>query len=148
MNFILSIWEYILIFILAAIPWVEIAVVIPLAIIRGANPLLVGIISFLGNLATVYLLIHYFEKYQQWRSKRKSKGRKRTKRAIEIWNKYGLPGLALTGPIITGAHLAVIIAISLGAKKQLTFQWTTFSLGIWTIFLTITSYYGVGLFKG
>ncbi len=150
MNFIVSVWEYVLIFILAAIPWIEIAVVIPLAIIRGANPLLVGVISFLGNLATVYLLIYFYEKYEAWQSKRKTKKKKkkRTKRAVEIWNKYGLPGLSLSGPIITGAHLAVVIAISLGAKKQLTFRWTTISLGLWTIVLTVTSYYGVGLFKG
>lgn len=148
MDFFLSLWEYIVIFILAAVPWVEILIIIPIGIINGLNPFLVGLLSFLGNLSTVYLLIFFFEKYEQWRAKKKKKKeKKRTKRAVEIWNKYGLPGLSLAGPFLTGAHLAVVIAISLGAKKKATFVWTTISLALWTILLTISSYYGVDLFK-
>ncbi|QOY35022.1 small multi-drug export protein [Anaerobacillus isosaccharinicus] len=148
MDFFLSLWEYIVIFILAAVPWVEILIIIPIGIINGLNPILVGLLSFLGNLSTVYLLIFFFEKYEQWRAKKKKKKeKKRTKRAVEIWNKYGLPGLSLAGPFLTGAHLAVVIAISLGAKKKATLVWTTISLALWTILLTISSYYGVDLFK-
>lgn len=147
MDLLLSIWEYILIFILAAIPWIEILIIIPIGIIQGLNPVLVGGLSFLGNLSTVYLLIVFFDKFQQWRAKKKKKEKKRTKRAVEIWNKYGLPGLALAGPFLTGAHLAVVIAITLGAKRQATFVWTTISLALWTIAITVTSYYGVDFFK-
>lgn len=146
MDFLLSLWEYIVIFILAAVPWIEILIIIPIGIIQGLNPVLVGLLSFLGNLSTVYLLILFFEKFKQWRSKKKPKEKKRTKRAIEIWNKYGLPGLSLAGPLITGAHLAVVIAISLGAKKHLTLLWSTISLAVWTIVITIFSFYGIELF--
>ncbi|MFN7252835.1 MAG: small multi-drug export protein [Anaerobacillus sp.] len=148
MEFLLSLWEYIVIFILAAIPWIEILIIIPIGIINGLNPILVGLLSFLGNLSTVYLLILFFDKFQQWRAKKQpKKEKKRTKRAVEIWNKYGLPGLSLAGPFLTGAHLAVVIAISLGAKRHSTLVWTTISLAIWTIAITVTSYYGVDLFN-
>ncbi len=146
MTYILTIWEYIVVFILAAVPWIEIAVVIPIAILNGLNAILVGIISFFGNLITVLLLVVFIEKYQQWREKRKdgnARQSKRTNRAIGIWNKYGLPGLMLLGPILTGSHIAVLIAFSLGARKQKVILWSIISLGLWAIIITILSYYGI-----
>lgn len=143
MDFIITFWEYILVFILAAIPIIEIGIVIPLSLVKGLNPILVAIFAFLGNLSTVYLLIVFFEKYQQWRGKRKDKPKKRSKRAVDIWNKYGLPGLSITAPILIGSHIAVIIAIAFGANKFLTLLWITISLGLWAIAFTVVSYYGV-----
>lgn len=143
MDFIVTFWQYVLIFLLAAIPIIEIAVVIPVGIVKGLNPILVGFLAFLGNLVTVYLLVVFFKKYQQWREKRKRKPQKRSKRAVDIWNKYGLPGLSLTAPILIGSHIAVIIAIAFGAKKVLTLFWMTISLGLWALVFTAASYYGV-----
>lgn len=145
MTYLLTIWEYIVVFVLAAIPWIEIAVVIPIAVLKGLNAMLVGVVSFLGNLTTVLLLVIFIEKYQQWREKRKEKKAKsnRVNRAISIWNKYGLPGLMLLGPIFTGSHIAALIGFSLGAKKQQVLIWSIISLGLWAIIITILSYYGI-----
>lgn len=123
MNILLEIWEYILVFLLGATPWVEIAAVIPLSIIAGLNPILVGLIAFLGNLSTVYLLIIFFEKFREWRKRKKGEDQpksKRQARAVGIWNKYGLPGLSLLGPLLIGSHVAVFIGLLFGAKKQTT----------------------------
>ena len=114
-----------------------------MGLVQGLNPILVGGFAFLGNLTTVYLLIIFIEKYQEWRKKRKRKQRKRNKRAYEIWNKYGLPGLAITAPILIGTHIAAIIAIALGARKIQTLIWMTISLGLWTLVFTVASYFGV-----
>ncbi|QGT98631.1 hypothetical protein SYNTR_0038 [Candidatus Syntrophocurvum alkaliphilum] len=153
MGWLISIWEYVLVFVLAAIPWIEILVVIPIAIIQGLNPILVAVMSFSGNFLTVFILIVLFEKYQKWRSKKKDiteqdkKPSKRTERAKDIWYKYGVPGLSFAGPIITGSHVAVIIGMVLGAKKYSMTTWMTISLGIWTLAITVVSYYGLDFFN-
>ena len=147
---ILSVGEYILVFILAAVPWIEIAVVIPVAILKGMNPLLVGLLSFGGNLITVFLLIIFLEKYLQWRSRRKNRAEEpdersnRARRARAVWEKYGLPGLAFSGPLLLGSHIAALIGLTLGAKKHLMLVWMTVSLGIWTIVIAAAAYYGLG----
>lgn len=77
--------------------------------------------AFLGNLSTVYLLVIFFDKFQQWRSRRKNgqeQKSKRQTRAINIWNKYGLPGLSLLGPLLIGSHIAVFIGLVFGAKNM------------------------------
>jgi UPF0716 family protein affecting phage T7 exclusion len=48
---------YALVFLLAAIPLVEVLLVIPTAVALGLNPALVALAAFAGNLATVVLVI-------------------------------------------------------------------------------------------
>jgi hypothetical protein len=144
------IYEYALVFLGAAIPWLEIALVIPLGIIRGLSPFWVMVVAFLGNMATVLPLIIGFEKFRQWYQNRMEKtGKtpsKRSERAKAIWNKYGLPGLALLGPILIGTHIAAFIGMSLGAEKKWTILWLTISIGLWTLIFGIATALGFDFF--
>ncbi|MCU6710998.1 small multi-drug export protein [Paenibacillus sp. J5C_2022] len=152
MNFLQDVnevWQYVLVFLLGSIPWVEIAAIIPIAIIvAGMNPILVGLLALLGNLATVYLVILFFEKFKQWRTSKKGAGNgksKRRERAEAAWNKYGMPGLALLGPLLIGSHIAAFVGILFGAKKRNAVIWMTLSLIVWTAVLTIASHYGINV---
>ncbi|PAV31570.1 DNA-binding protein [Virgibacillus profundi] len=142
--------EYALVFIGAAIPWMEIALVIPVGIVWGLSPFLVMLLAFVGNLITVVPLIIGFEKVKSWFAKRRRKKEKqpskRTDRGKKIWNKYGLPGLALLGPILTGTHIAAFIGMSLGAKKQWVMLWMTVSIGLWTIIIGVATVMGLDIF--
>ncbi len=159
---------------MAATPWLEILVVIPIGIGMGLHPFWVGFISFIGNFLPIILIVYSLKKFQQtawyktWKEKRAHKKylkemdnetddsdkqlqknkKPKNKRAIAIFNKYGLPGLALLGPAITGIHLAAVIALSLKANKHQTTCWMGGSLLGWTIFLTIASYYSIDWVTG
>lgn len=141
--------EYVLIFLAAATPWLEIALVIPLGIVRGHSPFLVILIAFLGNIITVALLIVMFERVKEYFAK-KGKGdkpkNKRQQRAARIWNKYGLPGLAMLGPILIGTHIAAFIGMSLGAEKKWTLIWSTISIVLWSLVFGIATMMGFDLF--
>ncbi|WP_244895300.1 small multi-drug export protein [Evansella clarkii] len=209
-----TLWQYILIFVMAATPWLEILIVIPIGIAMGLNPYMVGIVSFIGNFLPIILIVYLLKWFQQtkwykgWQEKRRSKKlqkqrkkeaagtngdmqsdtyetihiespvsgqdlnrekneqetdmddqgpgqnpaasnlpakRKASKKekAAAIFHKYGLPGLAFVGPIITGIHLAAVIALSLKSDKLKTAVWMGVSLLIWTIVITAASYYGI-----
>ncbi|KIL43792.1 small multi-drug export protein [Jeotgalibacillus soli] len=137
--------EYFLIFLAAAIPWLEIGLVIPLGIIRGHSPFLVMLVAFIGNMVTVVLLIVMFQKVKEYFAKRSNKEKKegkRQERAKRIMNKYGMPGLALLGPILIGTHIAAFIGMSLGANKTWTLAWLTISIALWTLV------FGIGTMMG
>ncbi|PPA71595.1 small multi-drug export protein [Jeotgalibacillus proteolyticus] len=141
--------EYVLIFLAAATPWLEIALVIPLGIIRGHSPILVMLVGFLGNMVTIVLLIALFEKVRAYfakKAKTEKKKNKRQERAKKIWNRYGLPGLALLGPILIGTHIAAFIGMSLGAQKSWTLLWLTISIGIWSLVFGIATMLGFDFF--
>jgi hypothetical protein len=152
------VWEaillYLSVFVLAAVPWVEILVVIPFGIGIGLNPLLVGAFAFLGNMLPIYLIVVGFERFNAWWARRRGRflvnpgdeswNTGRRARAMNILRKYGVPGLAFSGPILLGAHLAAVIALLVGAPRRGINLWMTISLAAWTAAITIASYFGIG----
>jgi len=143
-------WEYFLVFLGAAIPWLEIALVIPLGIVAGLSPIWVMVLAFVGNMLTVIILIVGFNKIKIWWMKRQEAkgkaGSKRSNRAKKIWSKYGLPGLALLGPILIGTHIAAFIGMTLGADKKWTTIWLTISIALWTLVFGILTALGFDFF--
>lgn len=146
-----TLWQYILIFILAATPWMEILVVIPIGIGIGLDPFLVAFVSFSGNFLPIILIIwllNWFQTtklYARWqeRKSKKAKTKHAPSRGQRVFQRYGLPGLAFLGPVITGIHLAAVIALSLKATKAQTTVWMAVSLFVWTVVLTVASIYSI-----
>lgn len=161
-NQLLQIWEYIVVFIMAATPWMEVLIVIPIAIASGLSPFWVVVVAFVGNVLSVWLIIAIYERWEIWRTQRKrrkgeiekvsydcqveeqpKKISKRGSRARKIWNRYGLPGLALLAPAVTGIHLAAVMALACKSPKRSTAIWMTISLAVWSIGIGIMSFYGL-----
>lgn len=182
-------WQYVVLFTMSAIPWIEILIVIPLGVGMGLSPFWVGTVSFAGNFLPVILIVcslNWFQKwprYIKWNHQRKrrkvlkrqekrlqskvelepeengtsasrepiiaeNERKSRKNRAASIFNKYGLPGLAALGPLVIGVHIAVIIALSFNVDKLRTTVWMGASLLVWTLFLTIASYYSIDWITG
>jgi len=143
---------YFIVFLLAAIPFFELAAIVPIAIVGGLPSVPVMITAFLGNMLTIVLLIVFVDKIKAWRKKRKGvqeeedQGSKRHKRARGLWNKYGLPGLAFIGPFFVGSHLSAFLGISFGGAKRKMLSLMTASLVMWTLILGIGAQYGFDFF--
>jgi len=126
---------------LAAIPLLEILVVIPIGVGLGFQPVAVAIAAFLGNLLPIYGIIAAHERVEAYLDQRQgnSEPSKRRKRAKRLWEKYGLPGLAVASPISTGVHLAAVFALGLGSNRRSTAVWMTASIAAWTLLITLGS---------
>ncbi|MHA4765025.1 small multi-drug export protein [Bacillus altitudinis] len=132
------VWGYVLVFILAALPFFEVVGVVPLGILSGLHPVTTAVIGFVGNFLTVLLLIVFVDRFKAWWLKRKEekhdeKGEKKQLKARKVWERYGLPGLALIGPFIIGSHLAAFMCMSFGTKRKQVTVWMTVSLIMWTV---------------
>ena len=142
--------EYFLVFLGAAIPWLELALVIPLGIVTGLNPVWVVIVGFIGNMVTVLALIIGYDRFKVWLAKRRQgkeeKESKRSERAKKLWNKYGLPGMLLLGPILIGTHIAAFIGMSLGASKRQTTIWSVISIALWAVVFGVLTALGFDFF--
>lgn len=144
-----GILQYVLVFALAAIPVVEILFVVPIAIGLGLDPVLTGTVAFVGNVASVYVLIVVHEWLREWwRSRRSSAGSdssSRYDRARRLWDRYGLPGLALGSPVLTGVHVATLAALLAGSSARRTATWMTGGIAVWTVVLATASVFGFSL---
>ncbi|MEH6922385.1 small multi-drug export protein [Bacillus altitudinis] len=132
------VWGYVLVFILAALPFFEVVGVVPLGILSGLHPVTTAVIGFVGNFLTVLLLIVFVDRFKAWWLKRKEekhdeKGEKKQLKARKVWERYGPPGLALIGPFIIGSHLAAFMCMSFGTKRKQVAVWMTVSLIMWTV---------------
>ncbi|MGM8365490.1 small multi-drug export protein [Virgibacillus sp. W0181] len=140
------IWTYFIIFLLAAIPFFEVAMIVPVAIIGGIPAVPVIVIAFLGNLLTVGLVIVFIDWVRNWRRKKKASDEKSEskghQRAKKIWGKYGLAGLAFIGPFFVGSHVTAILAVSFGGTRSKTSVLMTASIAFWAILLGSAAYFG------
>ncbi|MFP4648223.1 MAG: small multi-drug export protein [Halorhodospira sp.] len=125
---------------LAATPWVELMVVIPMGAAMGLPVPLLTLVAFVGNALPVFAIIAL---YQRWQRRRGSSQRRWSDRAMAVWHRYGLPGLALLAPVITGIHLATAMALALGTPRQRVAWWMTASLALWAVVTAVVTAAGV-----
>ncbi len=146
------IWQYMLLFLLAAAPWLDVFLVVPLGIVAGLSPIAVAIVGFAGNFLMILLLGVFFKQFSKWRENRRLKkgitsASKKETRARQVWERYGLPGLALLAPVIVGTDIAALLALSFGSSRTRVIRWMAVSLAVWTITMTLGSVYGFGYMK-
>ncbi|RQG92740.1 small multi-drug export protein [Natrarchaeobius halalkaliphilus] len=145
-----GIGQYLLVFLLAATPLLEILIVIPIGVALGLNPILVASVAFAGNVMPVYVLLVASDRVRSMLAARRSDSppSKRRRRAKRVWDSYGLPGLALSAPIVTGVHVGALIAVGLGATRQSAIVWMTASIALWTVVITVLSVTGATFLSG
>ena len=141
--------QYALVFLFAAIPVIEILVVVPIAIGLGLNPVATGVVAFAGNVGSVYALILFSRRIMDWWTGRRENGDEgpsdRYARARRLWDRYGLPGVALGGPVLAGVHVAALVALLAGSRSGAAAVWMTAGIAVWTVLLVLGSVAGFSL---
>jgi len=125
---------------LAATPWIELMVVIPMGAAMGLPVPLLTVVAFIGNALPVFAIIAL---YRWWQRRRGTPRWRWGDRAMRVWHRYGLPGLALLAPVITGIHLATVMALALGTPRQRVVWWMTASLALWAVVTAVVTAAGV-----
>ncbi len=145
-------WGYLAVALGAALPWLEILFVIPPAIALGLDPALVGVVALLGNVLPVVAIVAGYERLDRWSRSRRGRplgaAGGRGSRGQRVLARYGVPGLALLGPLVTGVHLAVVIMLASGGSPRRALLWTSASLAAWTVAIVGLSVAGVDAFTG
>jgi hypothetical protein len=114
---------------------------IPVGIALELHPILAGIAATLGNLAAVVLVVVLEGRLRQWipRYGRFTTQEDRLKR---VWREYGLVGVALLSPLITGAPLGTALALVLGAPARRLMPWMIVSVVVWGVGLSVATPFG------
>jgi membrane protein DedA with SNARE-associated domain len=92
-----------------------------------------GIVAFLGERVRIWLMRTFSSKPSD----------EKPSRIRQIWDQYGVVGLGLAAPLLTGAPLGIAIGLSLGAPSRGLFLWTTIGIVLWTIVLTVVGALGM-----
>ena len=113
----------------------------------GLSPALSGVVSTVSALAGVTLVVKAGGRPQHliYRSRRLAKRRERVER---VWKRYGIPGVALQAPLLTGPLLATVLALGLGAPPRPLLGWMLASVVFWGVALTVAGALGLAMFRG
>lgn len=130
------------IFIAGAIPWFEAIAVIPSGIIFGLDPVLTVAAAVLGNALTIFLFAYAGSEIRQWLLRwREASGKvgesKRFEKAQAAFDKYGVFGMALLGPILIGTQFAAAISVAAGVKPLKAASIVTLGMALWAIGIAV-----------
>ncbi|GHD28488.1 small multi-drug export protein [Nocardiopsis kunsanensis] len=146
MNDVLT---HLLVLACSVVPWLELFV-IPPAVAMGLNPVTVAVVAFIGNTAAAVAVISGSARLLEWWERRRGRpigeGSRSGARVRKAFERFGVPGLALQGPFLSGMYFAVLFAVLLGAPRHKVAFWTTVSNALWAIALAATTAAGVELF--
>jgi Ca2+/H+ antiporter, TMEM165/GDT1 family len=137
-------WPYVLVFLAAATPVLEVLFVVPPSIAAGLHPVGVGVAAFLGNAGALAVVVSFADHLAAWLQRRRgsappSKRRQRVQRVAARW---GLPGVALLAPLTIGTHLAALVAVALRLPRAAVLAWMVGGLAAWTVAITGASALG------
>lgn len=134
-----------------AVPWLEAITVIPAGILLGLPPVAVVTVAIVGNLATVALASFAGERIRtrllSGRDRRIRDGADRgPTRSERVMARFGLPGLAILGPLGLGTQLSAAVAVSLGVSGRRAFLWVGASTVGWSVLTALLVVWGVDAF--
>jgi uncharacterized membrane protein len=130
-------WSYVLVFLAAATPVLEVLVVIPAGVISGMPPVTTALVAAAGNLSTVALVALAGDRILGWWRQRRpdqddDRPSHRSQRARDVARRWGVPGLALLAPLTTGTHIATVAALATGSDTRRVLRWMAVGVAVWS----------------
>lgn len=130
------------VFLAGAIPWMEAIAVVPSGIVIGLDPTAVVLAAILGNATTIFLFAYLSSRIRQLMSNRRiAKGKSPESpkfiKAKDAFDKYGIFGMALLGPILIGTQFAAAASVAAGVRPIRAATIITLSMTLWAIFIAV-----------
>ena len=128
-----------------ALATIELWAAIPTGLALGLNPFLVGLGAAVGAILGTLIVVLVGERLRNWLVRRYSRKKEKQKPGLisKIWQRYGLIGLGLLAPLLTGAPLGAALGLSLGAQAGRLMVWMSLGIVLWTAILTTAGSLGL-----
>ncbi len=136
------------VFIFGAIPWFEAIGVVPGGILVGLNPTLTVIAAAAGNLITIAVFAYGGAKIRSWViARREAKGKHpksdRWSKAQKAFEKYGIYGMAILGPLIIGTQFAAAASVAAGVRPARVTLVISTAMVLWAIAFAVLTTWAV-----
>ena len=126
------------IFLAGAIPWFEAIAVVPAGILFGLDPVLTVIAAATGNIITIAGFAYGGNSIRSWIVRRRlAKGKDgespKLIKAQQAFDKYGIYGMAVLGPILIGTQFAAAASVAAGVKPLKVSILISASMVLWAL---------------
>ena len=115
---------------------------VPIGFVLKFTPFQIMLITILGSLIGILVVTLIGDPIKRRLAKRHTNNKKES--AIKrIWLKYGVIGLGLIAPIISGSSIGMAVGLIFGAKTRKLLFWMSVGIIIWCVILTYLGYIGI-----
>ena len=124
----------------------ELWAAVPTGLALKLHPATAGVTAAAGAITGALLVLFLGKHLRDWLMRRhdgKSKKGKQHGRINLIWQRYGVVGLGLLAPILTGAPLAVVLGLALGVRSSRLLFWISIGVVLWSAILTLIAVLGL-----
>ena len=130
------------VFLLGAI---ELWAAIPAGLALKLHPLATGATAVVGALFGAVVVVLLGERVRAWLVRLRGGKEENTRcgRIYRIWQRYGVAGLGLSAPLLTGVPLGVALGLMLGAPTDRLLFWISLGIVLWGIGLTLVGALGL-----
>jgi hypothetical protein len=126
----------------------ELWIAIPAGIALKIPVIAVALVSGAGALTSGVIVFAVGAPRRNWLLRMKTKKTGSLDSNIQkIWNEFGIAGLGLIAPFLTGVHLGTAIALALGCTWRITLLWMTIGALAWSFIIAYAAAAGFSLFR-
>jgi hypothetical protein len=122
---------------------VELWTAIPAGLALDLHPVLIGVVSAAGAILGVVVILILGERVRSWLLRKRGGEKSQHGRIYRIWVRYGVVGLGLLAPLLTGAPLGTALAIAFGAPPGRLLLWMSVGIAAWSALLTVAAALGL-----
>ena len=124
---------------------IELWAAIPAGFALNLHPVTIGLIAAIGAMvgAGTVLVLGERVRNRLIRHRIGTYSNAKHGRIYQIWQRYGVIGLGLLAPLLTGAPLGVAVGLTLGAPTGRLLFWICIGIVIWSIILTFLGVLGL-----
>lgn len=145
------IYQYLAIFIIALVPFLEAHVAVPVGILLGLPAIPTIVLGIIGNWLSVMAIIMgsavIRARVATSTPTAKPLHHRRFQKAQRYFHSYGVPGLSLLGPIIGANHIGALVCVLSNANKRNIMFWQTISVAAWGIGTGVLVLLGIDLYS-
>lgn len=145
--------QFLGVMLVAMVPFIEGYFAVPLGIAIGFSPVLTIMAAIVGNWISVMVFIYAGDGIRGWFKKRKKSQKseerenKRLERGKKMFDKYGVPGVSLLGPLVVGDHIAALVCLASGATRKSVVIWQTVAIVVWAVGMGVLALLGFNIVK-
>lgn len=142
-------YQFLMIFVIGFIPFLEAHVAVPVGVFLKLPFIPTAVLGIVANVLSVMVIIALAKVLRTKTLESKENHsffNNRFYKARFYFNRYGVPGLSLMGPIIGANHIGAFVSIVAGASKKQVLTWQIISIVLWGIGTGILIFYGIDIY--
>ncbi len=128
----------------AMIPYVEAEGAAILGVVAGIDTFVAIPVAIVGNALALAVVVWVIGAARSGVTRRRTaETNPKRQRMRRVFDRYGVPGVSLLGPLLLPSHVTAAAMVGFGAPRGRVFVWGVVAVGLWAVLFGVLVHLGV-----